>query len=69
MSVFAIGLLIAAWMAETRGLRVFCIVLALANAGTAAKMAHDGYPYAFRMEPQRTPPGIQDEPKPWIPSP
>lgn len=67
LSVYAIGLFFAAWRSRTRGYRTLFLILALANVGTAIKMVHDGYPYAFRTEPQRTAPGIQDDTRPWLP--
>lgn len=68
LSVFALGLACAAWKSETRGMRTVLALLCLLNFGCAAKMIHDGYPYAFRLEPRSTAPGINDEPKPWLPA-
>lgn len=60
LATFAIGLAYAAWRTGPGGTRVFLIVMALANAGTAVKVAHDGYRYAWKLAPHHTAPGIEE---------
>lgn len=59
LSLFAICLGFAAWRARggSRGFLIACLVL---NLAAGVVMLRDADPYAWKLAPHRTAPGIED---------
>lgn len=49
--LFAIGLAIAAYKAEDKFVRIFCVVCCLANIAVAMHAIHNNHPHAFKPYP------------------